>query len=117
MVLTPFGNAGMSQQRRDKAEQLLARLRDLALFPKSFRHGGRFPDPCTSIRAEAIRPQPFLLGVGPTLCVCIKLWGLLMLDFENSWPGNVFLSAVEMFKLRPSKRVKCNGSFVGPGPI
>lgn len=91
MVLTPFGNAGVSQHRRDKAEQLVARLWNLVLLPKSFRHGGRFPDPCTNIRAEAIGAQPFLLGVGPLLCVCIKLWGLLMLDFENTWLGNVLL--------------------------
>lgn len=91
MVLTSFGNAGMSQHRRDKAEQLVARLRDLALLPKSFGHGGRFPDPCTNIRAEAIGAQPFLLGARLALCVLSKLWGLMMLDFENTWPGNVFL--------------------------
>lgn len=90
MVLTSFGSAGLSQHSRDKAEMLLARLRDLALLLKSFGHRGRFLDPCTNTRAEAIAAQPFLLGAEPALGVYIKLWGSLMLDFENTWPGNVF---------------------------
>lgn len=69
----------------------MARLRVLALLLKLFGYGGRFPNPCTNIMAEAIGAQPFLLGAGTVVCVCIKLRGFLMLDFENTWPSNVLL--------------------------
>jgi len=73
--------------------------------------------PLTKVTEEATRTLPFLLGASLALYVHIKLCFLFVLDFQSTWIGNVFLSAVEVFEPRSSKQAKCCDGFVGPGPI